>query len=45
LRSNIARCTASAQETASTTLRELDQAAVAGGLADPAMVLGDLRVD
>jgi hypothetical protein len=43
-RSGIACCTATAQRTASTAWK-FDQHAVAGGLDDPAMVLGDFRVE
>ena len=41
----ISRCTSTAQRTASTTLGELDQEAVAGGLDDAAAMLGDLGIE
>src|SRR6266436_2785256 len=44
-RSGIACCTATAQRTASTTLANSTKQAVAGGLDDAAMVLGDRRID
>ena len=44
-RSLIPRCTSTAQRTASTTLANSDQHAVAGGLDDPAAMLADLRID
>ena len=44
--SGIACCTATAQRTASTTLANSHQQAVAGGLDDaPMMMLGDLRIE
>jgi hypothetical protein len=44
-RSGIACCTATAQRTASTDAGKFHQHAVAGGLDDAAMVLGDLRIE
>jgi len=40
-RSGIARCTATAQRTASDDARKFHQHAVAGGLDDAAVMLGD----
>jgi hypothetical protein len=43
--SAITRCNSTAQRSASTTLEKFDEEAVAGGLDDAALVLGDHRVD
>jgi len=44
-RSGVARCTATAQRTASTTLGKFEQHAVTGGLDNAAVMLGELRID
>src|SRR5258706_13255181 len=45
LRSTIARCTSTAQRTASTTLWKFHQYSVAGGLDDPAVVFLNLWIE